>query len=100
MSSTDSDPALTPVSRVATEESWDLIDELPMRWATDYVPLAPASGRNGTMDVTRFELHQADGSFGGSGSLLAVASKTNILIFEAPRGERAFRFVKVICAAL
>jgi hypothetical protein len=29
------------------------------------------------------------------GQLLAVATKNNILLYETPKGERAFRFVKV-----
>jgi hypothetical protein len=72
-----------------------MVEELPMRWATDYVPLAPSAMRNSSFDVTGFELRRNGGSLGRSGPILAVALKTNILIFEAPLGERAFRFVKV-----
>jgi hypothetical protein len=30
------------------------------------------------------------------GALLAIAAKSNILLYETPKGERAFRFVKVV----
>lgn len=66
-----------------------------MRWATDFVPLAPAALRHPSIDVTRFELYRSNGSYGSLGPILAVALKSSILIFEAPKGERAFRFVKV-----
>jgi hypothetical protein len=29
------------------------------------------------------------------GQLLAIATKSNILLYETPKGERAYRFVKV-----
>jgi hypothetical protein len=32
---------------------------------------------------------------GKAGTLLAVVTKCNILLYEAPKGERAFHFVKV-----
>ncbi|KAF8314699.1 hypothetical protein DL93DRAFT_2198497 [Clavulina sp. PMI_390] len=93
-SSSQLDRSSSTLTRAATEEGWDLIEELPMRWATDFVPLAPASGKTPTIDVNRFELYHSNGTFGRAGSLLALAAKSSILIFEAPQGERAFRFVK------
>lgn len=88
--------SFSATSRLSTvDNGWDVIDELPMRWATDYVPLAPSSMRNPSADFTGFELHRGGASYGRLGSILAVALKSSILIFEAPLGERAFRFVKV-----
>lgn len=76
-------------------DSWDVIDDLPLRWATDYVPLASQGSRLVNTSVNSYSLWQ-DGNARGRGSaLLAVATKANILLYEKPKGERAFRFVKV-----
>ena len=68
-----------------------MVDDLPLRWATDYVCLAAAGSRLVNTSVNCYSLwHQGQG-----GALLAVATKSNILLYEKPKGERAFRFVKV-----
>ena len=77
-------------------DAWDIVEDLPLRWATDFVPLTFANSRIFSLDVTRFELFRSENHAGRpSTMMLAVASKSCILIYEAPHGERAFRFVKV-----
>jgi hypothetical protein len=44
--------------------------------------------------VTTFTLWRNDDQPRGS-ALLAVAIKSAVLLYESPKGERAFRFVKV-----
>lgn len=71
-----------------------MVDDLPLRWATDYVPLASASSRLLHTSVLSYALWHDDRRVRGS-ALLAVTTKSCILLYEAPKGERAFRFVKV-----
>lgn len=79
-----------------TSSNWDVVEELPVRWATDFVPLAPSTSKQGSLDISCFELHQTGGYEGRTGtSLLTVASKSTILLYEASKGERVFRFVRV-----
>ncbi|KAJ3854924.1 hypothetical protein EV368DRAFT_35778 [Lentinula lateritia] len=75
--------------------SWDMIDELPLRWATDFVSLATPGSRLSTCSVLSYALWSNDDRprFRG-GRLLAIATKSNILIYETPKGERAFHFLK------
>ncbi|GAW04436.1 hypothetical protein LENED_006225 [Lentinula edodes] len=75
--------------------SWDVIDELPLRWATDFVSLATPGSRLSTCSVLSYALWSNDDRprFRG-GRLLAIATKSNILIYETPKGERAFHFLK------
>ncbi|KAH8118401.1 hypothetical protein DFH11DRAFT_1567213 [Phellopilus nigrolimitatus] len=82
------------VSTSSSESTWDMVDELPLRWATDYIPLASAGSRLLNSNVLFFELrrNEIDGIRGSS--VLAVACKSSILLYETPKGERAFRFVK------
>jgi hypothetical protein len=78
------------------DSDWDVVghDDLPLRWATDYVALATPASRLANQSVLFFELHRCtDG--GRVTARLAVATKQNILLYESVRGERAFRFVKV-----
>lgn len=78
------------------ESEWDVVghDDLPLRWATDYVALASPGSRLANQSVLFFELHRCtDG--GRITARLAIATKQNILLYESTRGERAFRFVKV-----
>lgn len=76
-------------------DSWDMVEELPLRWATDFVNLATPGSKLASSQVLFYELWKNDGySYRGT-TMLAVATKTNILLFETPKGERAFRFVKV-----
>lgn len=75
----------------ADSDDWDMIEDLPLRWATDFVPLASPGSRLINSSVLSYAVWTGS----GTGRLLAVATKSNILLYETPRGERAFRFVKV-----
>lgn len=77
-----------------TADSWDLVDDLPLRWATDYVNLATAGSKLSNTPVLFYELWRNDGVNSRGTSMLAVVTKTAILLYETPRGERSFRFVK------
>jgi hypothetical protein len=78
--------------------SWDVIDDLPLRWATDYVPLASPGSRLSSMSVLAYDLRLSDDIQSRGGALLAVTTKTAILLYETPKGERAFKFSKArIC---
>jgi hypothetical protein len=79
---------------VSTISSWDVVEDLPLRWATDYVGLAAAGSRLLHTSVVCYALWR-DRNGRGLAALLAVATKSNILLYEKPKGERAFRFVKV-----
>jgi hypothetical protein len=81
-------------STSSLELGWDLVDDLPLRWATDYVPLAVPGSRLMNASVSTFALWRDDEQSRGS-ALLAVAIKSAVLLYESPKGERAFRFVKV-----
>lgn len=76
-------------------DSWDLVDELPLRWATDFVPLASPGSRLLHASILSYALWKDEHRKGTGGQLLAVSTKSNILLYETPRGERAFHFVKV-----
>ncbi|KAF9266251.1 hypothetical protein L218DRAFT_956618 [Marasmius fiardii PR-910] len=77
------------------ESSWDVIDDLPLRWATDFVPLATPGSRLSSLSVLSYALWSGDiRNTGRAGRMLAIATKSNILLYEAPKGERAFHFVK------
>ncbi|KAG6861983.1 hypothetical protein C0995_009167 [Termitomyces sp. Mi166 len=82
---------LSPNRRDTSESSWDIIEDLPLRWATDFVPLAGSRLLN--LSVLSYALWK-DETRKGRGHLLAIATKNNILLYETPKGERAFRFVK------
>lgn len=84
---------LTP-NRRETFSSWDVVEDLPLRWATDFVPLATSGSRLEGVSVQFFALWSDENRRGKGGQLLAIATKNNILLYETPRGERAFRFVK------
>ncbi|KAF8558714.1 hypothetical protein OG21DRAFT_1481048 [Imleria badia] len=95
--------AVPTVKRQATtapaDASWDIVDDLPLRWATDFVPLAGAGSRLASSSVISYALWHEGGPGPGGGrhgrrALLAVATKYNIFLYETPKGERAFHFVK------
>ncbi|KAI0265162.1 hypothetical protein BC834DRAFT_1041995 [Gloeopeniophorella convolvens] len=71
------------------DAGWDLVEDLPLRWATDYVPLAAPGSRLLHAPVLSYALCHR-----GRAALLAVAVKAAVLLYESPKGERAFRFVK------
>jgi hypothetical protein len=76
------------------DSGWDVVEELPLRWATDHVPLAVPGSRLMNASVLTYALWRNDDQPRGS-ALLAVAIKSAVLLYESPKGERAFRFVKV-----
>ncbi|KIO12479.1 hypothetical protein M404DRAFT_678478 [Pisolithus tinctorius Marx 270] len=81
------------------DSSWDVVEDLPLRWATDFVPLASPTSRLASMSAIAYALWQEGGPGPGGGrhgrrTLLAVATKYNIFLYETPKGERAFHFVK------
>jgi hypothetical protein len=84
-----------PIRYDSDDSSWDVIDDLPLRWATSYVPLAPPGSRLANTTVHLFTLYNDEAARTKGATLLAVVTKGNILLYEAPWGERAFRFVKV-----
>ncbi|KAH7914438.1 hypothetical protein BJ138DRAFT_1000224 [Hygrophoropsis aurantiaca] len=77
------------------DSTWDVLDDLdlPLRWAADYVPLAGANSRMSSTSVISYALWR-EGQRYNHRALLAVATKSNIYLYETPKGERAFHFVK------
>jgi hypothetical protein len=89
-------PTLVRTKSTSSDSTWDLLeDDLPLRWATDYVGLAAVGSRLTSTSVNCYALWRDNNARGQGGALLAVATKSNILLYEKPKGERAFRFVKV-----
>jgi hypothetical protein len=79
----------------SAEDSWDVVEDLPLRWASDYVSLAISGSRLANTSVLFYDIW-SDTTIGGhKGALLAVVTKSTVLLYETPKGERAFRFVKV-----
>jgi hypothetical protein len=87
--------ALLRTKSIASDSTWDVVEDLPLRWATDYVGLAAAGSRLLSTSVNCYSLWRESNGRGQGGALLAVATKSNIILYEKPKGERAFRFVKV-----
>lgn len=85
---------LTPSRRNTDDSSWDVVDDVPLRWATDFVPLANPNSRLAGLSVICYAIWADENRIGRGGQLLAVATRSNILLYEVPKGERAFRFVK------
>ena len=79
------------------DETWDVVEDLPLRWAFDYVSLAISGSRLANTSVLFYDIWSDSTTNGRKGALLAVATKSTILLYETPKGERAFRFVKVSC---
>ncbi|TFK43867.1 hypothetical protein BDQ12DRAFT_643609 [Crucibulum laeve] len=84
----------SPIRQNSDESSWDVVEDLPLRWATDFVPLATAGSRLAGASVLSYAIWTDENRKGRGGQLLAIATKYNILLYETPKGERAFRFVK------
>lgn len=88
--------SFTPTQSMdSIEESWDVVEDLPLRWASDYVSLAISGSRLANTSVLSYDIWSDPTTTGRKGALLAVATKSTILLYETPKGERAFRFVKV-----
>lgn len=71
-----------------------------IRWATDYIPLASSGSRLASTSALLFATWSDEGrkGKGTGGQLLAIATKNNVLLYETPKGERAYKFVKVCCS--
>jgi hypothetical protein len=93
-------PGRLSPNRRNTTSSWDVVEDQPLRWATDFVPLATSGSRLSNATILSYALWTDDSRKGRGGRLLAVATKNNILLYETPKGERAFRFVKASCTCL
>ncbi|KAF8605299.1 hypothetical protein BDV93DRAFT_521639 [Ceratobasidium sp. AG-I] len=78
-----------------TPGDWDIIDDLPLRWATDYVSLSRPGSKLAGLSVLFFELwRDTSGGPGAERTYLAVATRQCIFLYESVPGERAFRVVK------
>jgi hypothetical protein len=71
----------------AIDAGWGVVDDLLLRWATDYVPLAVPGSRLMNVSVLTYVLWRNDDQHRGS-ALSAV-------VIKSPKGEWAFRFIKV-----
>ena len=88
---------LTPNRRESPESGWDVVEDVALRWATDFKPLGTAGSRLAGVPVICFATWSDETRKGKGlgGQLLAVATKSNIVLYETPKGERVYRFVKV-----
>ncbi|TFY57224.1 hypothetical protein EVJ58_g7158 [Rhodofomes roseus] len=80
-----------------SQASWDTLDDmhdLPLLWAAHYTPLASPGSRLHNASVLFYEYYRNENTRSRGGVLLAVATKSNIFLYEAPKGERAFHLVK------
>ncbi|RXW25804.1 hypothetical protein EST38_g31 [Candolleomyces aberdarensis] len=75
---------ISPVRHDSSDSTWDIVDDLPLR-NTSALFYATWYDRN----------RRSTG-----GQLLAIATKYSILLYESPKGERAYRFVKDFYAPL
>ena len=82
-------------STSTVDSSWDVVEDLPVRWATDFVPLAAPGSRLQNCSVHSYALWRDENQRSRGGAFLAIIVKSNILLYETPKGERAFRYVKV-----
>jgi hypothetical protein len=91
----------TPIRKgSAADSTWDIVEDLPLRWSTDYVSLATPGSRLINSSALSYALWCHGHTGGRGGALLAVATKSNILLYEKPKGERSFRFVKVSISSM
>lgn len=93
-------PSASATPPTDTPGDWDIVDDLPLRWATDYVSLSRPGTKLAGSSVLFFELwRDLAGLSGGQKTYLAVATRQCILLYESSQGERAFRIVKASCFA-
>ncbi|KAH9855078.1 hypothetical protein C2E23DRAFT_901961 [Lenzites betulinus] len=83
-----------PRRTTSIDSEWDIVSDLPLRWATHFTPLASAGSRLHNNPVLFYEVWRNEATRGRGGVLLAVATKSSILLYETPKGERAFRLAK------
>ncbi|KAH8834525.1 hypothetical protein DL96DRAFT_1456391 [Flagelloscypha sp. PMI_526] len=79
-------------SNALTQEeksTWDIVDSLPLQWASDFVSLAAHNSRLDRVDIRCYKLWSIDRI-----QKLAIGTKSAIWLYESPYGERAFRFIK------
>ena len=91
---------VSPDTPASIDSTWDLVEDLPIRWATDYVSLAAQGTRLYNTPVLFYDMWRDPNERNRGLAYLAVIVKNNILLYQAPKGERAFRFMKVGSAAL
>ncbi|TEB30024.1 hypothetical protein FA13DRAFT_1792510 [Coprinellus micaceus] len=84
----------SPARHDSAESTWDVVEDLPLRWATDFVPLASPGSRLSSTSVFSYATWSDPNRRSASAQLLAIATKNAILLYESPRGERAYRFLK------
>ena len=86
----------SPTRGESTDSGWDVMEENlnPLKWATDYVPLASQGSRLASSSVTSYATW-TDPNRASGGQKLAIATKNSILLYESRKGERAYHFVKV-----
>jgi hypothetical protein len=65
-----------------------MVNDLPLRWARDFVPLASAGSRLVKANVLSFTLWMRDEGVrtGSRGQFLVIATKNNILLYEMVMG--------------
>ncbi|KAF7355684.1 hypothetical protein MSAN_01486200 [Mycena sanguinolenta] len=98
-SSRSSAPSVRPPPQTNSDESnWEMVDDLPLRWARDFIPLASSGSRLENVNVLSFALWTRDegARTGSQGQFLAVATKNNIFLYETPPNERAFRILLLL----
>jgi hypothetical protein len=70
-------------------------ETLPLRWALDYALLATLDSALYGVTVITFDIRFNKNGSAGEGMLLAIATKSKIVLYETPRGKRAFDFLMV-----
>ncbi|KAG6844525.1 hypothetical protein H0H87_006181 [Tephrocybe sp. NHM501043] len=85
---------LSPNRKESDDSSWDMVEDLPLRWATDFVPLATSGSRLLNLSVISYALWSDESRKGRGERFLAIATKSSILLYQTPKGERAFLFSK------
>ncbi|KZP00128.1 hypothetical protein CALVIDRAFT_533777 [Calocera viscosa TUFC12733] len=81
-----------PPPAAGTSSSWDTVEDLPLRWATDFEPFHHPKVAN--TNILFFELWRSNENGNYGRTMLAIGTPKSIVLFEAPRGERAFTYVK------
>lgn len=81
-----------PTRNTGMSSSWDTVEDLPLRWATDFEPFHHPKVAN--TNILFFELWKSDENGNYGRTMLAIGTPKSIVLFEAPRGERAFTYVK------
>ncbi|KAI9000755.1 hypothetical protein BD414DRAFT_472660 [Trametes punicea] len=67
----------------SVDSEWDPVSDLPLRWATHFTPLASAGSRLQNNPVLFYDIWRNEAQRARGGALLAVATKSSILLYEA-----------------